>query len=529
MRTVALALVALGVVACGASHPNRAAAATTNATTANLQSVFNSAQPGDVITLASGSYGNFSGGAKSGMVTIKPQDGASVTMSPSFNGAANITVQNMTLSGLSISGRTHDIKILNNTFTGQANLNMAGNANANILVDGNSFDNISVCASCAEGRLEVGQYPLGSAPVGVTISHNHFGGGGQSDGVQDGAYGVVIDGNEFDGIVQANGYTRHVDSIQLYGASHTTIVNNYLHNFTTAIMAPDGGDHEVISNNVFINPGSTGSAIQFGHQNSTTFTHNLVKNTDVDAFVSSGDDDPNRSMVLRDNAMVNAAFVASGCSGCTNAYNLYTRNASGTSALTGTPRFAGGASPTTYAGWALASGSPGKGNASDGTDRGINPGASTPPAGGSGTGAGSTPGGTTTGGTPATGATTTSSTAAVAPTLTTVSDPASAAAGNAAAAISARWTMKPSKPRVNQRVVLTAPKTRAGGRRCTWTVGKGVYRKGCQIAVRFGRAGRKHISVRIVDRSGTITRAVRDITIVRRATAAKKHPRAKKA
>jgi hypothetical protein len=519
MRTVALALVALGVAACGgASHPNRAAAATTNVTTANLQSAFNSAQPGDVLQLASGNYGNFSGGAKSGMVTLKAQGGASVSMSPSFNGAANITIQNMTLSGLDISGKTHDVKILNNTFTGQANLNMAGNANANILVDGNSFDNISVCAQCAEGRLEVGQYPLGSAPVGVTISHNHFGGGGQSDGVQIGAYGVVIDGNEFDGIVQANGYTRHVDSIQLYGASHTTIVNNYLHNFTTAIMAPDGGNHETISNNVFINPGSTGSAIQFGHQDSSTFTHNLVKNTDVNAYVSSGDDDPNRNMVLRDNAMVNAGFAASGCSGCTTSYNLFTRSASGTSAITGTPRFAGGSSPTTYAGWALASGSPGKGNASDGSDRGINPGASTPPAGG-GTGAGSTPAGTP------------------APTTTTASAPAATAsvtpvvaptAGTTAALIGARWTMKPSRPRVNQRVVLTAPKTKAGGRRCTWTIAKGVYRKGCVVAVRFAKAGRKHISVRITDRSGQVTRAVRDITIVRHTTAARKsRPRAK--
>jgi hypothetical protein len=514
MRTVALALVALGVVACGgASHPNRAAAATTNATTANLQSVFNSAQPGDVIQLASGDYGKFSGGSKSGMVTIQPQPGASVTMSPQLNGAANITLQGMTMGGLGISGRTHDIKILNNTFTGQASLDMTGNANANILVDGNSFNNISVCADCAEGRLEVGQYPAGTAPVGVTISHNHFGGGGQSDGIQDGAYGVVIDGNEFDGIVQASGYTRHVDSIQLYGASHTTITNNYLHNFTTAIMAPDGGNHEVVTNNVFIAPSAGSSAIQFGHQDSTTFIHNTVKNTDVFAFVSGSDSDPNRNMVFRDNTMIAASFNTSGCSGCTTSYNLFTTRATGTNAITGTPKLAGGTSPTTYAGWALAAGSPGKGNASDGSDRGINPGASVP---GGGTGAGSTPAATT--------PTTTTAAPAATAALTPVVDPAPSS--SAAAVISARWTMKPNKPRVNQRVVLTAPKTKAGGRKCTWTIAKGVYRKGCQIAVRFAKPGRKHITVRIADRSGTITRAVRDITVVRHAVA-KRKPRAK--
>ncbi|HUC20400.1 MAG TPA: dockerin type I domain-containing protein, partial [Candidatus Polarisedimenticolaceae bacterium] len=39
--------------------------------------------------------------------------------------------------------------------------------------------------------------------------------------------------------------------------------------------------------------------------------------------------------------------------------------------LKGKPTFVGGAKPTTYAGFALAAGSLGKGNASDGLDRGI--------------------------------------------------------------------------------------------------------------------------------------------------------------
>ena len=149
--------------------PSASSAATLQATPSNLSSVFSSAAAGDTIQLSSGSY-SFSGGTKSGMVTLTPASGASVTMSANFAPAAFITLQNMTVSNLGVSGRSHDIKILNNTFTGQANLNMTGNANANILVDGNSFDGISVCADCAEGRLEIGQYPSGTAPVGVTSS-----------------------------------------------------------------------------------------------------------------------------------------------------------------------------------------------------------------------------------------------------------------------------------------------------------------------------------------------------------------------
>ncbi|HEY4094534.1 MAG TPA: hypothetical protein VGM33_03440, partial [Baekduia sp.] len=187
MRSAFLALAALLVLAAPAGVPGAANAANLSATPSNLASVFNSAQPGDTIALASGDYGTFRGGAKGGMVTLQPASGAAATMSASFAGASNITLAGLTMKGLDISGKSHDLRVLNSAFTGQADLDMTGNANANILIDGNTFDGISVCASCAEGRLEVRQYPLGSQPVGVTISHNHFGGAGQSDGVQDGA------------------------------------------------------------------------------------------------------------------------------------------------------------------------------------------------------------------------------------------------------------------------------------------------------------------------------------------------------
>lgn len=426
------------------------------------------------------------------MVTLRPEPGAVVSMAAQFNPASFITLDGLTLTGLDVSGKTHDISVLNSRFTGQADLNMTGNANANILIDGSSFDNISVCAQCAEGRLSVRQYPMGSQPVGVTISNNHFGGPGESDGVQNGAYGVVITGNEFDGIVQGN-YGRHVDSIQLYGQSHTTITNNYLHNFSTAIMAPDGGDHEVINNNVFIAPSGPSSAIQFGHHDGTTFIHNTVKNTDVHTWVGSGDSDPNRNVVLRDNVMINAGFVASGCVSCTNSYNMFTTRASGTNAITATPTFVGGVNPTTYAGWALAPGSPGKGNASDANDRGINPNAV-----GAAISAAGSPTGT-----------------AVAPAVAGTSPPATPGVRSpkASALVRARWTFRPRRPLQRTRILLIAPLTKAGGRRCTWSVAPGITRRGCTIAVRFKTPGLKDISLRIVDRSGAVLRGSRDIRV----------------
>ena len=87
----------------------------------------------------------------------------------------------------------------------------------------------------------------------MTISNSVFS-GGNSDGVQitGNANGVVVGpGNEFFNLAQSS--ATHTDSIQLYGASDTTITGNYIHDAAEGIMAPDGGDSGFlhIENNVF--------------------------------------------------------------------------------------------------------------------------------------------------------------------------------------------------------------------------------------------------------------------------------------
>ena len=95
-----------------------------------------------------------------------------------------------------------------------------------------------VSANDYEGRFEVVQSPLGSQPVGVAVTNSRFSGGGESDGVQIGAYGVQVGpGNTFTDLQQGNA-ARHVDAIQLYGASHTTIVGNFFRHNSEDIMAP---------------------------------------------------------------------------------------------------------------------------------------------------------------------------------------------------------------------------------------------------------------------------------------------------
>jgi hypothetical protein len=384
-RPMALAVGTL-VLLAGLFAAGSATAAERHATTANFASTFSAAQGGDTIYLATGNYGSFSGAAKASTVTLKPESGATAQINPRFNGATNLKLDGLTITGATIAGSSKNISIVNSRFTDMTTIgDGSAMTNANIVFDKDTFDGISACSNCYEGRLTVrGTGSTASQPMGFSVTNSHFGNGGESDGVQiiGKATGVKIGpGNEFSGIKQGS-YSRHVDSLQLYGSSQTQIVGNYFHDDDTIIMAPDGGDREAVNNNVMIGSGYR-PAVQFGHHDGSTFIHNTTKNIDINTYVNSGDSSPNRNMVTRDNVIVSGTLNSSGCQSCTVSYNLFSSGSSGTNAITGTPVFVGGTAPTTYAGWALKSGSPGKANASDGKDRGIVPGSTsstTPPA-----------------------------------------------------------------------------------------------------------------------------------------------------
>ena len=233
-RAIAGTAIAVGLLAAPAS----ASAADLTATTSTFSSVWSSAQGGDRILLASGSYGSFSGsGSKASTVTIAPQPGASASMSLSYNGASNIRVEGLTVTGLSIQGTTRNVTVADSLFTGQAVIRSGGAANANIVLDGNRHPNIFVggCGTCYEGRIQV-LSTGGSNPSGVTIKNSVLGPGGDADGIQNGADGVQILNNEFTGIRQISAV--HSDSLQLYGSRNTVIRGNYFHDFDVAIMAP---------------------------------------------------------------------------------------------------------------------------------------------------------------------------------------------------------------------------------------------------------------------------------------------------
>jgi hypothetical protein len=364
-----------GALATLAAVPTMAPAAVLPAAPGNLPAVFGSANPGDVITLAPGDYGSFAGGQKAGVVTIQGAPGGASSMEVSFGNAANINLQGLTIGAATISGGSRNITIGASRITKMSTVDASSMANAGIVFDRDTFDGIDVTASSYEGRLSVRGNNNGS-PVGVAVTNSHFGNGGCSDGVQivGGAYGVQVGpGNEFSGLKQGS-CAPHVDSIQLYGSSHTQIVGNYFHDDDTIIMAPDGGESEVIADNVMVGAGYV-PAVQLGSHRGSQFVHNTVKNIDVHMDHKSGQS-PSSGGVVRDNVFVNGTTNASdpgNCSGCTVGYNLFSSNGSsaGTASIVGAPAFVGGANPANYAGYMLAPGSPGKASASDGTDRGI--------------------------------------------------------------------------------------------------------------------------------------------------------------
>ena len=79
--------------------------------------------------------------------------------------------------------------------------------------------------------------------------------------------------------------------------------------------------------------------------------------------------------LVRDNVFTSGGGVSwspGGINWGTADHNL-NAGVSGTGNISGTPVFVGGPHPTSYEGYALAAGSPGKGAASDGTDMGVTP------------------------------------------------------------------------------------------------------------------------------------------------------------
>jgi parallel beta-helix repeat protein len=344
----------------------------------NISSAVSTATAGTVICLNDGSYSlSLSGVNKASDVTVQSVNGVGANLGyVDIGSSTHIKLDSVTINGGYFHGNKNST-IQNSKFTAYFRVDGTAAGNDNVLIDSNTFENINL-GNGYEGRLSLaGGGGTAAQPVGITISNNHFGGGGNTDGIfiTNGTYGAQIGpGNEFDNLVNVGG--AHIDALQLYGSSHTTITGNYFHDNSSGIMACDGGNTETIKNNTFAN--TSYNAMCASHVPGLLIEHNTLYNNGdfrVDDSVNPQSSTTPTTAIIRNN-IGSISIGGSGLPGpyygsLTRANNLFVGAASPD--LNGSPTFVGGANPSTQtgiAGFALASNSAGKNAATDGTDVG---------------------------------------------------------------------------------------------------------------------------------------------------------------
>jgi Right handed beta helix region len=212
---------------------------------------------------------------------------------------------------------------------------------------------------------------------GVVVRNSKFGGNStNADAVRcDVTNGMTIDNNDFSSQDDVDPY--HTDPIQIYGGKRCIIRRNFFHDMqgvAAYIMQADGGDHNIIEDNVFRGGPGVIYGITLYSDNGSIIRHNTFERGVGGFSVPSGTlnlgykagQAAGSGSIIENNTI---AAVRTAGSAFTARNNLTQSTVPGTGNIVGTPVFIGPLN--TYAGYRLAAGSPGKGAATDGTDIGI--------------------------------------------------------------------------------------------------------------------------------------------------------------
>ena len=371
----------------------------TTTISSGLTTAINNAASGTVICLNNGSYGaiTLTGVNKSSDVIIQPAPGQTATLGLlTVQNSSHLKFQGLTIAGMLLGESTAPgtsgspigtyITLSHNAFTDSATVeNRASAQVVHLLIDGNTFNDLGEARW--EGRLSVDcSWENCNANPDIVISNNQFANilptstanGNCSDGIQvtQSAYGIQIGpGNEFKGIAESN-CTSHNDPIQFYADNgHSTITGNYFHDNgdgSGGIAGFDGINTLTITNNVFRCTGqsATDEIATWGSINSL-IEHNYIGSSCDMSFRQQNNGTVSSGNTLRNNVFDSTAGLNAPGGFGTATYNLNS-GLSGTGNITGLPILVGGSNPTTYAGFALTTGSIGHNAASDGTDMGIN-------------------------------------------------------------------------------------------------------------------------------------------------------------
>ena len=350
--------------------PPPTGACSRTATTSTFASQVSAATAGQVICLASGNYGTWTGTNKA--ITVKAASGATVTMGFNFTtGDSGFVVDGMRSPGGNITNGAKSITIKNTIFSGHMILD--GLANSPILLAHNTYSGITTCSSCDPAMVHLAWGS--STHSGVTISASVFE-NGNADGIQTGV-GVNIIGNEFRNI-RENGPndTAHTDAIQLIGAAGSVVRGNYIHHSADGIVAYDGISNALIENNVVDLVNGRWGIELYADNGSTIRRNTLVYNTGC-AYAPCGvivldhksTDPAGKGTIVQDNVATQIS-LNNGSTVAKRDHHLVRRSA-GSGDFIGVPVFTGGSAPTTWAGFHLTSTSPGAKSATDGGLLGI--------------------------------------------------------------------------------------------------------------------------------------------------------------
>lgn len=493
----ALALVAtLAVVRM--STAAGATTCTTTATPSTFASAVTAASAGDVVCLASGAYGTWSGTAK--QVTITPADGAAVTMAGSFaNGDSAFTINGtngagrITMTGLDVTGTPGPTKIavVYTRFTGNVHVDgPTSTDHANILLDHDDLSWNSVYSSSSGEAAKI-RLPYNAAGhSGVTVSNSLLA-NGDEDGIQTGLALDVVN-NEFSNLCDVG--TNHTDNVQFFGTINGgRIAGNYVHEpagcETQGLTSYDGGTNGVLFEDNVVDIRRTWGIELYSDRNSIV-RHNTIRYIGGSCYFGApcGDialdhksvDPAGTGTQVYDN--IAKVDVSNGSTAARNDHNVQGAGVT----------FVGGSSPTTWAGFALAPGSVGKNAADDGLDDGIRVSGSPSP----------TP--------------TPSPTPSPTPTPTATPTPSPTPTGDVPA--QAQWTA-PVGAKVGTPVTLDGTSSTGNAPlECVWQfddpAGNTVQqRAGCQISFTFQSTGTKYLILIVRDQDGDLSARERSFSV----------------
>jgi hypothetical protein len=351
-----------------------------HATTSTLSSEVAAASTGQTVCLATGNYGSWSGTNKA--ITIAPEPNASPTMAFDFrSGAANFTINGghynfaSNSPGIDLTASTFDAGSQNITLEGVAATDNGVSFLIDVRSDGPGIvirDNVfhdMLYPNTTSGAIRV-LTPDSVPASNIVIENNMFRDMG-ADGIDPYSAATMV-GNDFLNVASGSNDPRHTDSIQFFGGPNKIIEGNFVDGCSQGIDAFDGSNGNTLEDNVII--GCTVHSLStYADTPGSLVAHNtVIGRGGEECGAKSGS--PASTTLIRDNVLqqgINWGGVL-----CTPA--LDARNMSwpgfgqihSAADFTGKPVFVGGANPTTYAGYALAAGSPGKGQASDGGDVG---------------------------------------------------------------------------------------------------------------------------------------------------------------